>query len=67
MILAKFPGRLVFGARHGLFRWPLLGWLMRSIGTVPIYRAIDAPADEERRRNANRNSLAALARRIADV
>lgn len=66
LILARFPGRLVFGARHGLFRWPLLGWLMRSIGTVPIYRAIDAPADNEQRREANRASLTALARRIVD-
>ncbi len=66
LILSRFPGLLVFGARHGLFRWPLLGWLMRSIGTVPIYRAIDAPADDDRRREANRASLTALARRIVD-
>ena len=24
LVLATFPGRVVFGARHGLFRWPIL-------------------------------------------
>jgi 1-acyl-sn-glycerol-3-phosphate acyltransferase len=66
LVLAKFPGRVVFGARHGLFAWPLLGWLMRSIGTVPIYRAVDVKGDAAGRRGANRKSLDALAQRVAD-
>src|SRR5262245_26932407 len=66
LILAHFPGQVVFGARHALFRWPLLGRVLRKLGTVPIYRAKDAgTADPERRRAANRRSLDALAARVA--
>jgi 1-acyl-sn-glycerol-3-phosphate acyltransferase len=66
LILTHFPRQIIFGARHGLFRWPLLGWLMRRIGTVPIYRKEDLPneADDSKRRDANRHSLDALAREI---
>jgi 1-acyl-sn-glycerol-3-phosphate acyltransferase len=66
LILACFPRPVVFGARHGLFRWPGLGWLLRRLGTVPIYRAADAEtADPEQRRAANQRSLSALAERVA--
>jgi len=67
LILAHFPRRVVFGARDGLLRWPLLGLLLRYLGTVPIYRAQDAQgeSDEEARRAANRQSLDALARAVA--
>jgi 1-acyl-sn-glycerol-3-phosphate acyltransferase len=65
LILAHFPGRLVFGARDGLLRWPLLGPLFRRLGTVPIYRARDQAAmSEEARRQANQRSLDALAREL---
>ncbi|MDX1429315.1 MAG: 1-acyl-sn-glycerol-3-phosphate acyltransferase [Rhodothermales bacterium] len=66
LILANFPGRIVFGARHGLFRWPIIGWLMRSIGTVPIYRAQDtSKLTSKDRREANEASLEALATELA--
>lgn len=66
LILSTFPGQIVFGARHGLLKWPLLGSLMRGLGTVPIYRAQDAgTTDPEARRAANDKSLGALARQIA--
>lgn len=67
LILAHFPGRVVFGARHGLLRWPLLGRLFRRLGAVPIYRPQDvgAPADEAARRAANRRSLETLAGAVA--
>jgi 1-acyl-sn-glycerol-3-phosphate acyltransferase len=66
LILAHFPRPVVFGARHGLFRWPVFGALLRRLGTVPIYRAADAvTADPERRRQANSRSLEALARAVA--
>jgi len=67
LILAHFPRRVVFGARHGLLRWPLLGWLLRRIGTVPIYRPQDVggPRTEAARRAANRRSLDALAAEVA--
>ena len=66
LILSQLPRRVVFGARDGLFKWPGLGWLMRALGTVPIYRAIDAGegADPAARREANRRTLEALAREI---
>lgn len=67
LILAYSPRPVVIGARHGLFRVPLLGWLMRQLGCVPIYRAADrAPGgDEEARRAANRQSLEAMAEAVA--
>ncbi len=67
LILVFFPRRIVFGARHGLFGWPLLGRLMRALGTVPIYRRQDfSDEDIAARREANTKSLDALASAIAD-
>lgn len=80
LILSQLPRRVVFGARDGLFKWPGLGWLMRALGTVPIYRAIDAEGGgknaegggknagggEAARREANRRTLGALANEIVD-
>ena len=65
LILAVSPGEVVFGARDGLLRWPILGPLMR-IAAVPIYRAQDQEAmTDDERRAANAASLGALADRIA--
>lgn len=65
LILATFPGRVVFGARHGLFRWPLLGTLLRATA-VPIFRRQDLPAggDPAAAKRGNDSSLAALAAAI---
>ncbi len=67
LILAHFPRRVVFGARHGLLAWPVLGRVLRVLGTVPIYRPQDVGAsrDEAARREANRRSLDALAEAVA--
>lgn len=69
LVATSSPRAIVFGARHGLFKVPLLGALMRAVGTVPIYRAADAKegsgAGEAERRERNRQSLDALARAIA--
>ncbi len=66
LVLTQFPRKIVFGARHGIFRYPLLGTLMRKIGTVPIYRAADLPnLDKAARAKANSRSLEALASEIA--
>jgi 1-acyl-sn-glycerol-3-phosphate acyltransferase len=68
LILVFFPRKIVFGARHGLFGWPLLGRLMHALGTVPVYRRQDFPdagGDDAARRNANAKSLDALAAAIA--
>ena len=66
LILAQFPRQVVFGARHGLFKFPLLGFLLRRTGTVPIYRAQDAKSSSaDARRAANKKSVDALAREVA--
>ena len=66
LILATVPGRIVFGARDGLLRWPIVGPMMRGLGTVPIYRAADQEGmSPEQRRAANETSLGALADEIA--
>ena len=67
MLLAAYcPRPVVFGARHGLFDLPLLGWLLRRTGTVPIYRVRDTPDETpEHRRAANERSLGELAEAVA--
>ncbi len=66
LMLAAFPGHVVFGARDGLLRWPILGNMMRAAGTVPIYRAQDQKGmTEAARREANQQSLDALAGAVA--
>lgn len=70
LIATSCPRPITFGARHGLFAWPILGQLLRAFGTVPIYRAADAGLhaagdDEHSRRERNRKSLDALAQAVA--
>jgi glycerol-3-phosphate O-acyltransferase/dihydroxyacetone phosphate acyltransferase len=66
LVLAAFPRRVVFGARHGLFRWPLLGAILKSVA-VPIYRRQDLArsADEAGAKRGNEASLGALADAVA--
>lgn len=73
LILSALPRPVVFGARSGLFGLPVLGRIVRALGTVPIYRRGGSPGeigeappgpDEERKRQ-NEASLDALADRIA--
>jgi len=67
LILTQLPRPVVFGARHGLFKWPVLGFLLKRLGTIPIYRAVDnKKLSPEDRRKANQESLAALAEKIAN-
>ena len=66
VILASFPAQVVFGARDGLLRWPVVGAVMRGLGTVPIFRSQDQAAlSDAERRAANARSLAALADAVA--
>jgi 1-acyl-sn-glycerol-3-phosphate acyltransferase len=66
LILTCFPRRIAFGARHGLFRVPVLGRLIHAVGAVPIYRAADQRRGSKRdRRAANQASLAELAGAIS--
>ncbi|MBT8467758.1 MAG: 1-acyl-sn-glycerol-3-phosphate acyltransferase, partial [Deltaproteobacteria bacterium] len=67
LIITGFPRRVVFGARDGLFAWPIVGRLMRALGTVPIFRATDSKdGNVDARRQANRRSLDAMARAVCD-
>lgn len=67
VLLTHFPRQMVTGARHGLLEIPVLGWMMRRLGAVPIYRRADASADtEEAARQAdNRRSIDELASAVA--
>ena len=65
LIFSTFPQRLMFGARHGLFKWPILGWIMRQVGTVPIYRRQDLTGMSiEEQRAKNQQSLDMMSERI---
>ncbi len=60
LIITALPRRIIFGARHGLFKWPVLATLMRRVGTVPVKVGEGPKADERRRSNmASMNTLAA--------
>lgn len=66
LLLGFSPRPITFGARHGLFRLPLVGWMLRAAGAVPLYRRRDrndpgARMTDEERRAANHQSLGALA------
>jgi 1-acyl-sn-glycerol-3-phosphate acyltransferase len=66
LILSAFPGRIVIGARHGLFRWPILGSLLRALGAIPVYRRRDfPPGDEGAIREANDRSIEAMAASVS--
>ncbi len=66
LVLTQMPRQVVFGARHGIFRWPVLGQLMRQIGTVPIYRRVDLPKlSKAERGDENARSLDALSSAVA--
>lgn len=68
VLLSYFPRPLVVGARHGLFQWPGLGWILRQLGAVPIYRRRDMQEGRSNadRQSANRQAIDALAQAIAD-
>ena len=67
LIISTCPRAVVFGARHGLFSWPIVGRVMKALGTVPIYRASDMDdTSTAARRAANEKSLDALATAVCD-
>jgi 1-acyl-sn-glycerol-3-phosphate acyltransferase len=67
LILSRFPRHITIGVRHGLLRAPLVGFLLRSFGAVPVYRRRDFPdrATDEERREANEKSLDRIAAAVA--
>jgi 1-acyl-sn-glycerol-3-phosphate acyltransferase len=68
VLLSHFPRPIVVGARSGLFKWPLLGWILRRLNAVPIYRRQDMKqtASNSDRQSANRQAIDALAQAIAN-
>ncbi|MFT5587349.1 MAG: glycerol-3-phosphate O-acyltransferase/dihydroxyacetone phosphate acyltransferase [Cognaticolwellia sp.] len=66
LLVNSFPREVVFGARHGLLKIPLIGTVLKEMDTVPIYRAEDLKdLSPEQRREQNAGSLDALADAVA--
>ena len=67
LILTTATGNVIFGARDGLFKWPILGTLMNILGVVPIYKGSDnRELTPEQRSARNADSLKVLAAEIAN-
>lgn len=66
LIFHACPRKVVFGARHGLFKIPLLSALMRAAGAVPVYRAVDmGKASDTARQSGNQSMFDALSGAMA--
>jgi len=45
LVFVALPRRISFLAKSTLFRMPVIGWILRTIGALPLYRKIDAGED----------------------
>ena len=45
LVFAALPRRISFLAKSTLFRMPVIGWLLRTIEVLPLYRRADAGED----------------------
>src|SRR3712207_1758576 len=45
LVFAALPRRISFLAKSTLFRMPVIGWLLRAIEALPLYRRADAGED----------------------
>ena len=45
LVFVALPRRIAFLAKSTLFRMPIIGWIMRTVGALPLYRRIDAGED----------------------
>lgn len=45
LLFVALPRKIAFLAKHTLFKIPVLGWLIRTVGALPLYRQQDAGAD----------------------
>jgi 1-acyl-sn-glycerol-3-phosphate acyltransferase len=45
LVFVALPRRIAFLAKSTLFRMPVIGWIMRTVGALPLYRRIDAGED----------------------
>ncbi|MGH7594387.1 MAG: lysophospholipid acyltransferase family protein [Gemmatimonadales bacterium] len=54
LLLAFAPRRVVFLAKEPLFRIPVIGWLTRAAGSIPVYRRQDGADPSQNRRTFDR-------------
>src|SRR5687767_7914422 len=45
LVFVALPRRISFLAKSTLFRMPVIGWVVRAVGALPVYRHIDAGED----------------------
>src|SRR5919112_2419329 len=45
LVFAALPRRISFLAKSTLFRLPVIGWLLRTVEALPLYRRADAGED----------------------
>jgi 1-acyl-sn-glycerol-3-phosphate acyltransferase len=45
LVFAALPRRISFLAKSTLFRMPVIGWLLRTVDALPLYRRADAGED----------------------
>jgi 1-acyl-sn-glycerol-3-phosphate acyltransferase len=48
LVFCALPRRVSFLAKATLFRLPVIGWLMRVVEALPLYRRVDAGEDVRR-------------------
>jgi len=67
VIATNFPQPLVAAGRHGIMNMPILGWMMRRCGVLPVYRDQDVTADfsDDERKSRNRATIEVLAQAVA--
>lgn len=53
-LLAFSPRRVVFLAKEPLFRIPLIGWITRATGSIPVYRRVDGADASQNQRTFDR-------------
>jgi len=61
-ILCLAPRPISFLAKSGIFRMPVIGWLARSLDSIPVYRRQDAGEDVSKNRETFERSRDLLAR-----
>lgn len=62
IVMATSPRLLRFLAKSTLFRLPLVGWIVRASGAIPVYRRMDPGADVSRNTEMFRAVSVVLAR-----
>src|ERR671916_1455211 len=50
LVFAALPRRISFLAKSTLFRLPVVGWLLRTVEVLPLYRRADAGEDVSQNR-----------------